>query len=419
MRTQVQHRKLFEMAARIPRGIETKEGPDLEAQIAAIKAEILTKIGGNVEQVKALQLQLDALDVKLAHQGGGFGGDGTFSKSTIDLLKENDSFARLMSDKRGKGVLVLTGADAANFLQRKTTITSTAVGAATSGVLQVGRLPEITTEARQQLTVRDLLTATPTTFQIVDFVKVNTPMAIASPVAEAAAKAENAVTFTTVSERVKTLATWIPASRQVLDDMSELAAFINSSLTYYLNQAEELELLSGDGTGEHLHGLIPQATAFSTSLLHAAQGWNKIDMIGRAIQQITAAKEMAPSFVTLHPTDWWDIRLTKDGFGRYVLGDPQQGSFTNTGFGVSSPTQNLFGLNVVPTVNITQGSFMVGSGSPVAAEIRDRLETVVEVSTEHQDFFTKNLVAVRAEKRLCLVVRRPASYVTGTFTTSP
>ena len=37
-----------------------------------------------------------------------------------------------------------------------------------------------------------------------------------------------------------------------------------------------------------------------------------------------------------------------------------------------------------------------------ASEIRDRQEMIVEVSTEHQDYFVKNLVAIRAEKRLCL-----------------
>jgi HK97 family phage major capsid protein len=254
---------------------------------------------------------------------------------------------------------------------------------------------------------------------VIDFVKVNAPMVKASPQVEAAAKAENAVTFTTVSERVKTIATWIPATRQVLDDFSELMTFIRTMMPYYVNLEEELQLLSGDGTGENLHGLIPQATAFSTGLLNAAAGWNKIDMIGRAIQQITAAKEMQPTFVAMHPNDWWDIRLTKDGFGRYILGDPQQGSLAQVGMGTLNPQQNLFGLTVDPTTNMTAGTFLVGSGSPIATEIRDRLEMQIDVSTEHQDFFTKNLVAVRAEKRLVLVTRRPGAFVSGSFTTSP
>ena len=68
---------------------------------------------------------------------------------------------------------------------------------------------------------------------------------------------------------------------------------------------------------------------------------------------------------------------------------------------------------------MSTGTFLVGSGDAAAAEIRDRMELMVEVSTEHQDFFVKNLVAVRAEKRLALVVKRPASFVTGSFVTSP
>jgi HK97 family phage major capsid protein len=286
-------------------------------------------------------------------------------------------------------------------------------------VLPIGRLPQITIEARQQLTIRDLLTATPTTFQVIDFVKVASPMAIASPVAETSTKPENAVTFTTVSERVKTIATWIPASRQVLDDFSELMTFIRTMMPYYVNLAEELQLLSGDNVGEDLHGLIPQASAFNTGLLYAAQGWNKIDIIGRAIQQITASKELPPTFIVMHPNDWWDIRLTKDGFGRYILGDPQEGSLTRDSFGGGAPTQNIFGLTVDPTVNIAQGTFLVGSGNPIAAEIRDRMEMQIDVSTEHSTFFTQNLIAIRAEKRLALITRRPGSFITGSFTTSP
>ena len=99
--------------------------------------------------------------------------------------------------------------------------------------------------------------------------------------------------------------------------------------------------------------------------------------------------------------------------------DPQQGAFTNTGFGISVPTPNIFGLTVDATTNIAPGSSLVGSGNAIAAEIRDRLEMQIDISTEHADFFTKNLVAVRAEKRLALITRRPGSYVTGSFTTSP
>jgi HK97 family phage major capsid protein len=355
-------------------------------------------------KITALQAQADGIDVKIAERKAA----EVPQPGVLDILQANDSVNRLMKDRGGRAVVTLEGKHVRELMGRKTTITSSAVGVATTGVLQIDRTPGITLEARQTLTVRDLLSARPTTMQVVDFVKVNTPMAIASPQVEASAKAENAVTFTSVSEKVRTISTWIPASKQILDDFTELLGFINSTLPYYVNLAEELQLLSGDNTGENLHGLITQAAAFNTGLLSSTKGWNKIDIIGRAVQQITGAKELDPTFVVLHPNDWWEMRLTKDGFGRYILGDPQ-----------TNARPSLFGLDVVYTTSIANGTFLVGSGNPVASEIRDRMEMQIEFSTEHQDFFTKNLVAVRGEKRVVLVVKRPNSYISGSFTTSP
>jgi HK97 family phage major capsid protein len=274
--------------------------------------------------------------------------------------------------------------------------------------MQIDCIPGITPEARQTLTIRDVLTARPTTLPVVDFIKVSTPLAIASPVAEASVKPENALQLTSSSEKIRTLATWIPATRQILDDLTELNGYIMSSLPYFVNLSEELQLLAGDGTSENLHGLIPQASTFNTALLSPSAGWNRIDIVGRVIEQITTAKEIQPSFIILHPTDWWSMRLQKDGFGRYILGDPQ-----------SMVRPNIFGLSAVSTTSIAPGTFLVGSGDPVAAEIRDRMDLQVELSTSHADFFTQNLVAIRAEKRMAIVVKRAASFITGVFVQSP
>lgn len=352
---------------------------------------------------EALQKQTDAIEQKIADKHAANGEPAT--KPLVDQLKENEGVQRLMRDRSGRATLTLDGK---SLFQRKTTITSGTVGSQTTGVLQIERIPGITLEARQTLKIRDVLSARPTSYQVIDFVKVLSPMSIASPAPENTTKAENAVTFVAQSERVKTIATWIPATRQILDDFLELSGFLESTLPYYVNLAEEQQLLVGDGTGENLHGLIPQATAFNTGLLNPTAGWTRIDLIGRAIQQIEAAKEIEPSFVVLHVNDWWGLRLTKDGFGRYILGDPQT---------IGAP--NIWGLDTVATTSIAPGTFLVGSGNAAASEIRDRMSIQVEISTEHQDFFVKNLVAIRGEKRLALIVKRPGSYVAGTLNSSP
>lgn len=355
-------------------------------------------------QIEAIQKQVDAIDSKMASRPSG----AETEEAVEDYLKKHDGVQRVIRDKSGSCTIELEEKHVRQ-LQRKTSITSSAVGSATSGVLQIDRDPGIVLDAREQLTIRAVLSARPTSLPQIDFVKINAAMAKASPQTEASDKYENAVTFTVGNAYVRTVATWIPATRQILDDFSELMGFLNAELPYRVNQEEELQILSGDNTGQNLNGLVTQAQDFDTTLLVAAAGYNRIDCIGRAIQQIRADKELNPTFILMHPDDWWSIRLTKDSYGRYILGDPM-GPVT---------VPMIFGLQVIATTNLTTGTFLVGCGLAAAAEIRDRMGMSIEISTQHSDYFTKNMVAVRAEKRLALVVKRPNAFVTGSFATSP
>jgi HK97 family phage major capsid protein len=152
--------------------------------------------------------------------------------------------------------------------------------------------------------------------------------------------------------------------------------------------------------------MATQGTAYNTALNSLTPGWKQQDIIARAIQQIQIAKEIDATFVVLHPTDYWNIKLTKDTQGRYL----------SAGW---NPYDPFFGLAPVVTTTIGSGVFLVGSGNPAAVEIRDRMEMTLELSTQHSTFFASNQVMLRAEKRTTLVVYRPASFIQGSFNTSP
>jgi HK97 family phage major capsid protein len=360
-----------------------------------------TMLSETKEKLEALQKQADALDVKLAEKHAADAPDETVG----EFLQKHEGVQKILRDKSGSCVIQLEG-KLARQLERKTTIDSAAVGIATSGVLQIERTPGIVTEARRSLKIRGLINSRPTTLQAIDFVKVDSPLTTGSPQVETHTKKENAVTFTTVSERVRTFATWIPASRQILDDFVELEGFLRAGLPYYVDREEERQLLSGTGSGQDLNGLITQATAFSTALLPSASlGWNKFDVLARAVEQIGIADEVEPTFAVINPRDNADILLTKDSQGRYLFMD-------------SDPYAKI-GLSPVVTNAVASGTFLVGSGSAIATEIRDRMGMTVEIATQHEDYFARNMVAIRAEKRLALIVYRPGSFITGSFTTSP
>jgi HK97 family phage major capsid protein len=91
------------------------------------------------------------------------------------------------------------------------------------------------------------------------------------------------------------------------------------------------------------------------------------------------------------------LRLLKDAQGKYLLGDP--------GAQVES---RLFGLPVVATHAMTVDKFLVGNFRR-AATLYDRWTRRVEVSTEHADFFTRNLVAVLAEERIALATKNASA----------
>lgn len=387
------------------------EGLQKDLKVHFDKAAEEQKSRGTIDtetksRLDAIQKQLDAVDVKLAEKHAA----GTPEKSIVDDLKENEDVCRLIKNGKGQAVIKFQGKNAQRLFDRKATITSSGLGRATGGVIDIERDSGIVREAQRRLTIRNVLTSRPTTLPVVYWVKVNSPLAVSSFMMqqEGLVKHENAVTFTTANSTVRTIATFIKASRQALDDFNELGGFLESDLPYYVNRQEETQLLSGDNAGDNLNGLITQGTAFNAALLSASAGWTRIDMIGAAVQQIGEADEIDPSFLILNRRDWWNIRRTKDTQGRYILGDPQS---------AGNPT--IWDLTPVPTNSIAAGTFLVGGGDAAAAEIRDRMEMEVLISTEDADNFQRNLVTIRAEKRMCLAVKRPGSFITGTFTTSP
>ena len=257
--------------------------PELKSSLDSIS----TAITGFGSKFTELQKQIDAVDMRT--QKNFSGGDPL--PSLVEKLKDDDSVQRLVKDGRGRAVLRFDSKEYAQHFERKTTITSAGQGYMTTGVMAIDRIPGIVPEARQELTVRDALTSNPTTLAVVDFVRVLQPLTVGSPAPEGSTKVENQLSFVSLSERVRTIASWLPASKQVISDLPELANFINSSLPYYINLGEEQQLLAGDGTGENLHGLLPQSAAFQSSLLPG--GGTRIDYIGACIEQIQRARNSA------------------------------------------------------------------------------------------------------------------------------
>lgn len=281
------------------------------------------------------------------------------------------------------------------------TSANTTVGAGRSpgtSLVPGHRLPGIVGLPQRQMTIRDLLLQGRTSSSNIEYVKQTGYTNNAAPVAEGALKPTSDLTFDLVSAPVRTIAHLFKASRQILDDAEGLRSYIDGQARYGLEFVEENQLLNGSGTGQNLNGLVPQASAFVPAF--TPDGETGIDRIRLAILQVFLAQFPATGIV-LHPTDWAKVELTKDAGNNYIIGNPQ---------GALSPT--LWNLPVVATQAMASGEFLVGAFS-YAAQIFDRMDVEVLLSSENVDDFEKNMFTIRAEERLALAVYRPEAFVTG------
>ena len=268
------------------------------------------------------------------------------------------------------------------------------------------QLPGIITPQLRRLTIRDVIPTGRTVSNLVQYARellfTNNagPQVAGSPTlpSENALKPESDLTFELANAPVVTLAHFIMASRQVLDDAPMLESYIGSRLLYGLKLEEEDELLNGDGSAGQLDGLMHQAVVYN----RAVAGDTKIDTLRRVGTQVALA-EFPMEFYVLNPINWEEIELTKDNQGRYILARPES---------LAPPV--IWGKPVIATQAITPGYFLGGNGS-MAAQIWDRQDAAIELSREDGDNFKKNMVTILCEERLALTVYRPTALVKGNF----
>jgi len=279
-----------------------------------------------------------------------------------------------------------------------TSLTTDAAGSVGDGINET-RLPGILPLPQRRLYVRDLISPGRMDGASLEYVKETGFTNNAAPVAEGAEKPSSDIKLDLITTSAKVIAHWMKASKQVLSDISQLRSMIDERLIYGLKYVEETELLKGDGTGQHLLGIIPQATAYSAPISLA--DLNIIDVLRLAMLQAVLAEYPATGHV-LNPIDWASIETLKDGEGRYIIGNPQ---------GTTQPT--LWGLPVVATQAMTVRKFLTGAFK-LGAQVFDRWDARVEAGFVNDDFI-KNLSTILAEERLALAVYRPEAFIYGDF----
>lgn len=317
---------------------------------------------------------------------------------------ESDEYKQLVAsgvldgDNRGKFNAKLAQMDRDEFKTLLTGVSDTSGGAFVQNDIK----PYVP-QPRRMTRILDLVTTGSTNSDTVEYVRQSAFTNVAAETAEATAtttgtKPEATIEFAKVTEAVKNIAHWVPATRRALADVAQLRTLVESQLRYGLEYRLESQIVAGNGSGENLTGIIN-----TSNILSQPKGSDTVaDAIHKAITQIRLGF-IEPNGVAMHPNDWEILRLSRDlgggtdGTGAYLYGPP-----------ALAGQETIWGLPVAVSAAVTDDTTLVGDWTQAVLWLREGAQ--IYVSDSHDDFFIKNLVVLLAEMRAAFGVLLPQAF---------
>ncbi len=252
----------------------------------------------------------------------------------------------------------------------------------------------IRTSPQEERTTADLMLSGTTTAQKITYFEETTFTNAAVEVGEGLAKPEAAIDFTLREDNVRKIAVWVPVTDEMMEDVPAFESYLRGRLGFMVKQREELQLLRGAGTGVTIQGVYNRTGVQTVT----GYGMSTIDSILAGIVEVQKDAFVEPTAMVIHPNDWFQVRTSKDSNGNYLLGpatlDPDQA--------------RPWGLQVRVTTNALENTALVGAFNQ--AQVFRRSGISIAISTENEDYFIYNKLAVRAEERLALAVYRPSAF---------
>lgn len=396
--------------------IEKAMGEKMEAKLKdafkEMNPDVLKSITDNSEQmtknITAIKESNEKLEKVLKEQGEELakmkeeGANKNVSlKSLIHeaLVSKADALKDLKSGNSKSNVQIAINKAAGDML-----ISSNIVGSAQ--IPQAEREGGITRIVRRNPFILELVQTGSISSNLWEWVQQVNADGDAAMTAEGAAKAQIDFDLALASAQVRKVTAYVKVSKEMLDDVGLIEAEINQELREVINLKIDAQLLSGDGTGQNLTGILENATAWAAgSFALAVDEANNADVLRVAINQIQVA-QFQPNYIVMHPSDVAGMEMEKASDGHYVLKP-----FT------SVDGMTVKGIPVIINVGVTEGTFLVGDFSKSAVRFKEGL--VFDIGYENDDF-TKNFVTILAEARLVHRVKSNhyGAFVTGTFSTA-
>lgn len=326
-------------------------------------------------------------------------------RSVGEILTLNPEYRALVEKLRGgaKGVNFSLEIPM-NFEHTRTT----GDPATTVGLTSIDKQPGIVLLGTQPPRVADLMTQTPTNNTTIRYISENSLTNAAAAVAENGALPEATWDLVETDAAVRKIGVIGRVTDEFFQDYDATRDYINTRLAYMVSIKEDNALLNADASANQIRGLL-QFTGIQTQ----PQGADvAVDAVFKAITKVRTVGFFEPDAIVMHPNDLQNFRLTKDKNGQYLFGGPFTGSYGQPG-GAAGFMLILWGLPVIWTTSIAQGTCLVGSFR-MGAQIFRKLGLTIETTNSDASDFANNRIAIRANTRLALACYRPLAFCTVT-----
>ena len=188
------------------------------------------------------------------------------------------------------------------------------------------------------------------------------------------------------------IAAFIKESDEYKDDYAFLESAVNGRLLYHLGLVEQNKLVYDLLNTSGIQSDTTSLTAASTAAQIA-------DVILKEAMDVQEQSGFPADAIVINPTDWYKLRIGKDGENRYY----------GNGYFTEQSIPNLWGIPVCVTTATSAGTIIVGAFKTCGSVVQ-KGGVGLDMTNSDQDDFVKNLMTIRAEERLALAVRRPAGF---------
>ena len=398
--------------------IESSIGASMDTKLKdafrEVNPQVLKAISDNSDELKKTVKSLEASNGSLveAQKSQGAVIEGLTSKLNSANENKNVSFkaqvTELLIANKEKLVAMKNGDSKTNIRMTMKAVGNMTIAGSTTGQLpQAEREAGITRIVRRNPFILELVNVGTISSNLWEWVQQANAEGAPAMTAEGAAKAQIDFELVLASAAVRKVTAYIKVSKEMLDDIPLMESEINQELSERINLTIDSQLLSGDGTGQNLIGILSNATAFAPGSFATGQVNQVItpinaDVLRVALNQISVSLFEA-NYIVMHPSDLAAMDLAKGSDGHYIL--PPFSTNENT---------VVKGIPIISNTGVAEGDYLVGDFTKAGVRFREGLS--FDVGYENDDF-TKNFVTILAEARLVQRVKSnhyPA-FVKGNF----